>query len=411
MQQVCQSRFCFRRAGIVFCCLALLVSGCASGKLKQARSDFYSGRLDQASEVLSSPDDVSGRDRLLYYMEKGVILHYSGEYQQSIQILLQATKLMEEQDMINTAQQVESLVTNEWVTAYKGEYAERLLVHTYLMMDYLIVGQYDDALVEGKQALKVYDRYPEACNGDYFTRALIAQCFEAVGEKNDAYIEYKKVAELLPDPAPIAGKLYSLGKQLGFDNEVEPYRKYVPDNEKDVKPVQDSAEVILFVGQGHAPVKIPQNIVLPPSIRFSFCTYSDGSRYFDPPRIGMSSETGDIDMITTDVGDVLRASLKDRLAQIIIKETARAAAKEIISEKMKDPLVELLVRVAFLIMEEPDTRCWQTLPAYMTLVCIPAAPGQHQLKVNAYDGQAGYASLPDINVIPGRKYYFYSIRE
>lgn len=393
---------------LVIWLLSAVLSGCVSGSLTRARNDFYTGHVDQAAQDLADPDDVSSRDRLLYLMDKGLILHHLGKYEESIQTLLQATHLMEEQDYISAGEQAASLVTTDWITEYKGEYAERLFVHTYLMMNYLILGKYDDALVEGKQALKVYDRYPEACKNDYFTRALIAQCFEIVGDINGAYIEYKKLANAMSDPAPVAARLYSLGMRLGFDDEVETYRQYISDCDADWQRSQNNAEIILFVNQGLSPVKIPQNIVLPPSIRFSFSTYSDRSHDYSAPEITISSEAGNVSMVTTNVGGVLRDSLNDRLAQIIVKETARVAAKEAIARSVKDDEAEVLVRIMLFLMEQPDTRCWETLPGYLTLVRIPVAPGPHQISVNAHDGPGGYVSLPDIYRNPGQ-FYFYSI--
>jgi uncharacterized protein len=400
--------FAYFGAYLVIWCLSAVLSGCVSGNLTRARNDFYTGKADQAAQDLADPDEVSSRDRLLYFMDKGLILHHLGKYEESVQTLLQATHLMEEQDYISAGEQAVSLVTTDWVTEYKGEYAERLFVHTYLMMNYLIMGKYDDALVEGKQALKVYDRYPEACKNDYFTRALIAQCFETVGDINGAYIEYKKLAQAMPDPAPVAAKLFSLGMQLGFDDEVESYQQYVPEAETDAAGSQKSAELVLFISQGLSPVKIPQNIVLPPSIRFSFSTYSDRCHYYYTPEIYITSEAGEVRMVTTDVGQVLKDSLQDRLAQILVKETARVAAKEAIAQNVKDDEAEILVRIVLFLLEQPDTRSWETLPGYLTLVRIPVSPGKHQLTINISDGPGGYVSLPDIHINPGQ-IYFYSI--
>ena len=384
-----------------------VISGCASAKLQQARNEFYGGNLDQASAALSSPDEISGREQLLYFMEKGVILHYAGQYPESILALREASDLIREQEVISASRQAASMVTTEWITDYKGEYAERLLVHTYLMMNYLLIGNPESALVEGKQALAVYDRYP-AVSGDFFTRALIAHCFEALGDINGAYIEYKKLAELLPSPELVAGKLCVLGGQLGFDDEVEVYRKSLPKSALKPPGGDDSAELIVFAAQGRAPVKVPRNIVLPPSIRFSFATYEDVTDYFYPLFVHASEGSGSGSIITTDVGQVLKASLNDRLTQIIAKETARVVAKEAIANQMDDPVVELLVRIAFLVMEEPDTRSWETLPAYLTLVRSPLRKGSNRIDL----GRGG-GGMPVLDIVVSPKhprYYYQSIR-
>jgi hypothetical protein len=398
----------FKSACLMLCLLSAMMSGCAYGKLNKAREDFYSGQLDQASGELSSPEDLSSRDQLLYYMEKGAILNHAGDYQGSTELLLNAAALMKEQDVISVGQQTASLVTSEWLTDYKGEYAERLLVHTYLMMDFLMIGDHESALVEAKQALEIYDTFPEACSDDYFTRALIAHCFEALNEINGAYIEYKKLAELMSDPAPVARKLCDLGRRLGFDDEVEHFRQFIPEAELKSNNSQ-AGELIVFVSQGKSPVKIPHNIVLPPSIRISFSTYEDRNGYLSPPSVGPLSETGPSDRITTDVGKILKASLKERLAQVIAKETARVVAKEAIAHNIKDNNVELLVRIVFFLMEVPDTRCWETLPAYMTMIRVPLSTGSNQIRLNVM-GQN--VTLPKIDVTPGSGpfYYYYSFR-
>ncbi|MEW6079109.1 MAG: hypothetical protein AB1724_14960 [Thermodesulfobacteriota bacterium] len=387
----------------------LMLSGCAYGNLNLARDAFYRGDIAGASQALIDADKISSRDLLLYYMEKGAILHYSGNYEESVNLLLKASSLIEEQEIISASQQTVSLVTSEWLMDYKGEYAERLLVHTFQMMNFLILGRNDSALVEAKQALKVYDAYPEACNGDYFTRALVAHCFESVGEINGAYIEYKKLAELMGDPGPVAGRLCDLGARLGFFDEVEHFRKYLSQPDTGVKgnPV---GEMLFFVSQGRAPVKIPQDIILPEAIRFSFFAYEDRGGSFPGPDIGTLYGMRGAEWIVTDVGSVLRASLNQRLLQIMAKETARVIAKQAIANSIGDSDVEAIVRIAFLLMEAPDTRCWETLPGSLIMVRVPLYPGDSPVQ---FSGTGIHPPPPPDAAAPSNHhpfYRYYSIR-
>ena len=399
----------FQWTCLLFCLVsAAAASGCASGKLNTARQAFYNGGPTRAAGVLSEEDEVSGRNELLYLMEKGAILHHAGDFAGSTKVLLRATALMREQDIISAGQQTASLVTTEWLTDYKGEYAERLLVHTYLMMNFLLMGDHESALVEAKQALEVYDAFPDACNGDYFTRALIAHCFEALGELNGAYIEYKKLAELMGDPTPVAQRLCNLAARLGFDDEVARFSQYLPPSAPE-KGTDKIGEAIVFYSQGRSPVKIPHDIVLPPSIRFSFATYENRSGYLPPPAVGPRAGSGSGAVITTDVGDVLRSSLKERLAQIIVKETARVAAKEAISHNIDNDGVELLVRVIFFLMEVPDTRSWQTLPAYFSLIRIPVSDPDRSIRI---PGTSHTITLPEMDQSGSDTpfYHYFTIR-
>lgn len=405
--------------GRIWCWLVLLflLAGCASAPLKEARSEFYGGRPDRAAELLSDPSKVSDRDRLLYYMEKGLILHHAGRYVESTDTLLEAASLMKQQDFISISEQTGSLLTSEWATEYKGEYAERLLVHTYLMMGFLLSGQTESALVEARQALEVMDAFPDATARDHFTRALIAHCFEINGEINGAYIEYKKLAGQMNDPAPVADKLAMLAGRLGFYEDMKTWRKYLPVPETippaELQPFghrQTAGELVLFVAQGQAPVKTPHNIVIPPTIRFSFATYRNRTRFFRSFAVTLEPVAGPARMVTTDVGAVLKNSLSERMARILAKETARAGTKEIISQQFDNPLAEALVRVALFAMQEPDTRGWETLPAHLSLVRIPVNPGVYALTVRPSGTYKGPIQLPPLTVSTSRKYYHYSVR-
>ena len=401
-------RFKGRLPGVFFCLLLWVAGGCASGKLQLARQSFYSGRLDHAAAVLADPTEIPRRDRLLYYMEKGVILHHWKDYSQSIRVLRQASDLMGSQEIVSASRQSASLLTSERLTDYKGEYAERLWVHTYLMMNYLLLNAPEDALVEAKQALEVFDAYPDALGSAYFTRALIAHCFEANNEINGAYIEYKKLADALDDPAPVADKLVLLGRRLGFSDEVEKYARHLTSEQRrDIEKGIDR-EVIFFVSQGRAPVKIPQNIVIPPSIRFSFSTYRERTRMYEVPAVYSAGEKIGGRRVKTDIANALRQSLNERAARIIAKETVRVAAKEGIAQNIDDAFLELIIRGAFFVLEEPDTRCWQTLPAYWTMIRIPLPPGQEEIPALTVRNAGTTQAIPEFRAI--RQYTYVALR-
>ncbi len=397
------------RWAALFCLLLWAATGCAAGKLQLARQSFYDGRLDYAAQVLGDEAEIPRRDRLLYFLEKGIILHHQKDYAQSIRMLRQAADLIDRQEVISASRQTGSLVTSERLTRYKGEYAERLWVHTYLMMNYLLIHDPEDALVEAKQALEVFDAHPDALEGAYFTRALIAHCFEANNEVNGAYIEYKKLAQALDDPSPVADRLVLLARRLGFYDEAAKYEKYLSPAQRQAVENGPGPAVILFISQGRSPVKIPQNIVAPPSIRFSFATYRERTHTYEAPSIhGADGKMAGIP-VKTDIADVLSASLKERAAQIIAKETARVVAKEAISQNINDAFLEVLVRGAFFVLEEPDTRSWQTLPAFWTLIRIPLSPERKKAPALTVQNAATRVTLPAFRI--SRQYTYFALRD
>lgn len=387
--------------------ILLIATGCTPAPLRNARNEFYGGRPDKASEILDKASEISHKDRLLFLMEKGLILHHQGLYRESTSVFLEASRLIEQQEIINMGRQAGSMVTTEWLTEYKGEYSERLWVHTYLMMNFLLLHNDEAALVEAKQSLQVFDQHPETLSDDFFTRGLIALCYENLGLINDAFIEYRKLAELMDNPGPSARKLYQFGRELGFHEEADLYKKYIPEEDLDRISETPGTELVLFISRGRSPVKIPGNIILPPSIRFSFPRYEDTGRSFSDRVVIDTSAGSPADPISTDVGKVLKASLKERAAMIIAKETARVAAKEAISQevgKSHDTTAEIVVRGIFFIMEEPDTRCWQTLPARLDMIRLTLKKGVQNVTV-AIGSENRTISLTDEEISSDRRIY------
>ena len=363
------------KSRIIITILILLCAGCTSIPLGKVRNLHYSEKPACANLILEECRGVSRKDRLLCYMEGGLILHDQEAYKDSTNVLLKASGLIQKQDIVNIKDQSSAVITNDRVMAYKGEYSEKLWVHTYLMMNFIMQNNYESALVEAKQALELYDEYPKSLKNDYFTRALIALCFENMNLPDDARIEYDKLAAA-----------------MGIDS-------FIPE------PVtRGKGELVLFIGQGYIPTKESVETVLPPSIRISIPHYPASS---PPPSVFVRSE-GMTDVpvrITTDLGDVVRTSLNDRAAQYLTRQALRAGIKESIADKVgeKNELAEVLVRTLLFISEKADTRSWETLPESLTLVRLTLDSGVHDLVVSTEYSQM--VDFKGIEIQEGKRIY------
>lgn len=361
----------FRNVILIF---VLLTTGCASIPLQRARTDFYSGNLAQADDTLGECTDIPKRSRLLCYMEKGVILHYMKEYEKSAQVLLKASEFIRDEDQVSIKDQSTSVMINDKTATYKGEYSEKLWVHTFLMMNFLLQYKYDSALVEGKQALEVYDRYPDSLDGDYYTRALIALCYENMKHYDDARIEYENLAK-------------SMGNDFFKPEPITPGK----------------GELVLFVSQGRVPQKVSAEAALPPSYKISVPRYNDSSSY---PSVAIRADGSVISLekVETNIGDVARKSLDDRAAQYITRQALRVATKETIAKKVgeESEVLEFITRVGLFLIEQADTRSWETLPGNMTLVRAILDKGSHDLEV--FSGNSETIHL-NIDIPEGRRVY------
>ncbi|SHI78658.1 hypothetical protein SAMN02745165_00874 [Malonomonas rubra DSM 5091] len=379
--------------------LLLLLTGCA-GRLEKASELFHAEQPEAALAELEKGDIFGGRNRLLFLLERGTVLHQLGRYRESSEALLQAADLLQSYEQLGISEQVGSLVTTEWLTRYKGEYSERLWVHSYQMMNFLLLGEYDSAYVEARRAVELYQRYPQALKNDFFSRGLIALCFATVGEENDAYLVYRQLADDLPGPAPVVADLLRISSRLGQRDDVERYQGLLPPN----LPAADG-ELVLFIANGRIPEKMPGNIIVPPSIRFSFPYYETSHAAL--AQVVLSPASPMLPPLSTSLGEVARQSLDQRKLQLIAKETARVAAKEAISQKVgKDygPTAEAVARISLLLLEEPDTRSWQTLPGRLTLVRVPLLSGQHMIRVRLQG--RGEVKLPEFQLRKGQKVFF-----
>ena len=166
-------------------------SGYMSHSLKRLEKGDYEGALGK----LEKPD--SKTNKLLYYLEKGLILHYQGQYEASNLEFERAERLSDVLYTRSVSREVAALLSNDSVIAYRGEEFELALVHYYRAMNYQRLGDRQAALVECRKAnLKLEDyaqkaEYKLSYKNDAFLQYMTGLFYEAEGEWNDAYISYK----------------------------------------------------------------------------------------------------------------------------------------------------------------------------------------------------------------------------
>jgi len=142
--------------------LLVVLSGCAAGY-----SRFMGGSLrrlerrdfDGALERLEKPSGDT--NLLLYRLERGLILHYQGEWDASNKQFEHAERLID-RHVRSVSRELASLLTNDAVRPYGGEEHERALIHYFRALNYVHLDQLESALVECRKAnLKLAD-YAEA---------------------------------------------------------------------------------------------------------------------------------------------------------------------------------------------------------------------------------------------------------
>ncbi len=368
-------------------CLILCVSlgGCATAVFEEARSQYYAGDpvggvalLDQAK----LEDQIPGRDTLLFHLERGLMLHRAGLYAESAKAFVQASILIKDDERISLSEQATSLLSNDWSKRYFGEYSERLWAHTYAMMSFVMADEAESAAVEARQALQVLESYPEALESATFSRAMIALSFELAGQYNDAYVAYRRLHQQFPDAPVLAMATYRSAVQVASE-ETSNWRSKVKD---DVWAgyASEGPEAVLLITSGRGPRKVSASLYHF-NERLSFPAYVQAPQ----PHTALSvrDDAGKVlatEQVSTDTFSVAQTALSERGKLVLAKAALRGKVKHELVKGLRDndqAAAEVLSLVFFL-LEEADTRSWQSLPARLTLLRVPLAEGQENLTVS-----------------------------
>jgi hypothetical protein len=136
----------------------MLVAGCASSKAyKQQfvgvetdlRCHDYKKVLD---EIDANRDHCyKKKDRLLYYLDTGLLNHFNKSWEKSQKMLQDAERAIEESYTKSVTRGASSMVLNDNVLVYAGESYEDVYLNVFNALNYIHLGKFDDAMVEVKR--------------------------------------------------------------------------------------------------------------------------------------------------------------------------------------------------------------------------------------------------------------------
>ena len=375
----------------------LVLQGCShySAKNKGVRDSLLAGRPDLALRNFEKTSHDSS-DKVLTHLNKGMLKRMTGAYTQSNKNFEVAKKEMEYLYTSSISQAVGSAVVNDTVRDYAGDRYEQVLVHSYMALNYIAMGQIDSARVEVLQADVKMREWGETPLEDPFVRYLSGIIFEALGEYDQALVSYRKSVKVykstisqhgLPVPNQLKKDLLRMLSYEGLRNELRQYEaefgiKY------DKTADRNAGFVIAILDNGLGPVKSEHSIMTwAPSIqtrlKVALPTYKGSARRTNLSRVVVDNKAYNLDTVEN-IDGMARKALEDEMPAITLRALARMVVKHKASkeaEKQGGGLMGLAFKIGGLVSEIADTRNWSTLPQEIQLIRIPLAPGNYNARI------------------------------
>jgi hypothetical protein len=421
---------------------------------------FYKGKYLEAARMLLPDVNAGGKDKLLFMMECGLMLHTGGDYEKSNKVLLPAGKLAQIIP-ISITEEAGSFITSGVNSSYRGEDFEKVLVHVYLGLNFLMLNKYDEARVEftavNNELAKIKSENGEArYKQNLMAKYLTAIAFEIVAEQNKdskdlefAYIEYKQVYALNPGLGMVKDDLLRISKKLGYDDDYEDWQKKFRKSSNDDP---NAGELITVFQAGRAPIKKSRGPLLKdpqmaPVIRATLSTGSlaagvtvaavlvtlNNAENPIPKFIKRSNQVNKIridaggkSVTTTMLEDVEKTALQNleddydrlykRVAASIATKAALSIAAGIAAKKLAEQTKQLgqfagLIGTvvgagtgaALFSQMKPDLRCWHTLPANFQLGRMMVKPGKKKVSFSLSGGGFNERVEKEVEIKKGEK--------
>ncbi len=433
--------------------LGLLVS-CGSRHQLQRDLDqmVAAGQYQQAALLLEqNQDHYASKDAVLYYADLGVMQHYGGMYRESIASLLQAEQRLEDLYTRSISRQAATFVINDTLAPYRGEDFESVMLNLFLALNYLQIGQIEDALVEARKVDAklnlINSGYPpdkqNVYKEDAFVRLLMGIIYEIGGTRpdlNDALVSYRIATQYYeenyrqnygtPVPKLLRSNLLALAHVMGT-NEFNVPRDH--DSASTSETVGDRllpSELYFVHYNGRSPEKIEGAIWAPMPdgyiMKVAFPQYRLRPYSIARSHITMTAaDSGRTCFVETELGENVAAiamqSLQDRKLRIAAKAIARATVKYLAVKaaeeaarkehgKKQGDLVRMLGNLGTLILERADLRSWKTLPAEIRIGKCVVPPGSYRIDLDLKSSAGGLVkkmSLADVTLEPGEKKLIY----
>jgi hypothetical protein len=434
--------------------------GCATYYQKQIefQQDFVSGDLEGARKfLLKNEKAAQKKDRLLYYLDRGVVEQMLGNYDTSNYFFEQAYYFSQDYRK-NLSADLVGMVANPMLKPYRGEAFEIVLIHFYKALNFLKMGEMNNALVEIRRVNislnELGDKYEDKkfrYKQDAFAHNLMGIIYEAEGDYNNAFIAYRNAYESyqtiysrefgLEAPLQLKQDLLRVADVNGFYNDLQRYQDSFKLQKLPIKP-EGHGELVFFWLNGLGPVKseVSLNLSMMQG-QGGFFTFADEQEGISVPyqfSANQSSDFSDLKVVrlampkytsrnthfsradllyqseavalqkAEDINAIAIANLQDRMLRELAQSVGRLAVKQAAELAVREKNEDLgaVVSLVNAFTEKADTRNWQTLPHDIFYSRIYLPPGQHSLQLKTYTPEGDFITHDMVVEIEAEKTAF-----
>jgi hypothetical protein len=424
-----------------------LLSGCSASSF----TDLFNNYTQQMTAVKQAQqqgnfqqaiDSIPARSATnvtynLGLLEKARLEYLANNNLQSRKYFSEVYKLIQQNQQkakIEIGRGVENLaavVSNDNAVRYDIPLYEQSMLHSYQALNYLTQYDLSGALVEIRRANQVQEtalennanasvsnsetnitglsqQYPSMSsvigsvkNGfqNAYTFYLSALLYEAAGQKNDAYIDYKKALEIYPNNDYLQQNIWRLATTLQMSNDINLFKQRFPSKITNGLAPYKQGQVIFIIENGIVSAKQEASLSLPIYTRHNemrlysvaLPNYSNQLTVYSPLALTYQGNDYQAEEIVR-LQSLAAKQLQDELPVIVTRQITRLIAKEEIRQALVrngNDIGNIFANIYNLASEKADTRSWSTLPDSIDILQLGLSEGVHLLniKINGINQQ------------------------
>jgi hypothetical protein len=134
--------------------LAGILPACAPATQHYVRveTSLAQARFADADHLVEEHAPQYGRkNQVLYALDRAMTLHYAGQYEESNRFLERAEQLIDDLFTKSVTAETRAMLSNDLTLPYEGEDFETVMINVVAALNYVLLNQWDDALVEARK--------------------------------------------------------------------------------------------------------------------------------------------------------------------------------------------------------------------------------------------------------------------